>query len=126
MAKKKKLIFIFLPGWVLPGLIFFVVTDFLQVGRTTPFEYTLYFHWSVYVLMLLVLYIVSVKNNKKVLFTFLLWSGLKIILSGLFFAFLIWYFSPVNLKILTLVFTAIYTTTLIFEVWFAKTLLEEK
>ena len=126
MAAKKRLILLLLSMFFVAGIIYAFAYNLTRGEQLRPYNWILLFHVSVLVLMMSSLYLTGLKNKRKILFAFLVWSSLKIILSGLFFAFLIWYFSPADLKMLTVVFISIYVITLLFEVWFAKALLEEK
>ena len=122
MATRQKLTFWAASGFLIPGL-FFLAAKSRAEADVRALEYLLIFHWAVYAAVLVSLYFTARRNSHKVLFVYLIAGGMKIIFSGLFFAFVLAWTDVQHIKVITFFFLAVYAVLLVVETGFARVLL---
>ncbi len=114
-SKNGKIILIVSAGLVLMSLYHFVFFSSL-------FNPIYFFHICIFILMNISLVTVSKIQPLKVLFSFLVWTGIKIVGAGIFMAWFVFQLGEPGKKILLLSvinFLGLYVLSVIFEVWAA-------
>ncbi len=120
----KKPVFYTISGFIIPAILYFI-TSYFNKTDNGALRLMLFYHWFVFGAVMLSLYVTARRNKFKILFVYLIAGGLKIIFSGLFFAFVLAWAEVKNFKAVTFFFATAYIALLLVETGYARALVRK-